>query len=776
MRKLKNQSLLSALTGYEEISRGQDTLYETWLNAFQQYNWQTDGGFLSPKRGEDNLPEINAKSSLKVVEEWRNLRGFTLAKVAVYGQEFFPWLLSSRATPNWDGDNPGQLDQGKVSRIFTPWDIIERWFGGDQFIHGAAFLPAKSGVDNPLAIIDKCKDLYLKSKKYGLLGIRNDKDFDGALMWATFSNVFKQFGLDGTGGERLQLQYSGFLRGLFNKETERGLLNDDSNSLRLEYGTHLFRDGFKLVENVGVNIVKNFCEAYVLKEAMFDIDASGNFIHIDKFESMFKYIFSRYFNNNVINGNSGFYTEFSSADDYWNYIKANIFNIKGSAKDVGWESRANELKKHLYNAMTIMHMERNPTIILSSEPPNISQNGVILLNELTRTLSQSTDWGNNDAEKVSNIQNAISNLQKAERLLRADITRKMTQANNVGAVYGSDLEQNGYEFVLNENNISTFLTDIGINETEISQTLQIFQFIRRNLWAKPIADAVVHKDMIDSYGGEREYRELESRNVTERLRYFSKIWNEGLLGFELTIGTANNFLEKDVLGAGAINDVIGSIDTITLEFKRFIEGTGEGESIYELINTFVRKGGEENLENICNRLNSLYGKMKSESPDMAKEALRISINIIIQALKAPKDKSFLNIPALSNIFPPDSLSLAGSAKVAGLGEEHTFSEQEIYDLISFFVDKATLPMGIKYSKSKLVSKTSDEIARDTALGDPSTEKWVTEASSINAQDILERYGATINEIVKSFAGPAVILLLIAFLWTVLKGGWDESQK
>jgi hypothetical protein len=126
-------------------------------------------------------------------------------------------------------------------------------------------------------------------------------------------------------------------------------------------------------------------------------------------------------------------------------------------------------------------MERNPTIILSSEPPNISQNGVILLNELTRTLSQSTDWGNNDAEKVSNIQNAISNLQKAERLLRADITRKMTQANNVGAVYGSDLEQNGYEFVLNENNISTFLMDIGINETEISQALQIFQFIRQNL-------------------------------------------------------------------------------------------------------------------------------------------------------------------------------------------------------------------------------------------------------------------------------------------------------
>lgn len=782
MRKIKNSSLLSALPGYEDISVGQDTLSKAWMEAFQQNGYQTDGRFLSPIRGQDLKPEQDAKRSLGAQNSWRALRKFIIGVVGEYGERFGPYIYASRAVPLWDGEGPGQFDQGKVARIFNPWHLIERWFGGDQFIHGAALMPAKSGVDNPLSLREKSIELYLQSKKFGLLGIRNDPDYGDCLMWITRSNLFNQGGLDSMGGERLQIQYAGFLRGLFKKG--EGVLNDDSTSLRLEYGKDVFRDGFKLVENVGVNIVKNFCEQYVLQESMFQIDEqTGQFKHLDKFESMFKYIFERFFKDNEVNGINGFYSQFSSADEYWAYVKNNVFNRNGIAYDVSWSSRANELRKHLFSAMSIMHMERNPSLILVTEPPHISQNGVILHNELYRRINNSQaedlkNWGSTDNDRAKNIDEAIMNLSKAETLLRKEITQSMSKDNefSIEKIYGTFLNENGREFLLNEKKIRDLLKEAGISDIQINQAVFVFNFIRDNLWEKPIADAVIHKEMIDSHGGEEEYRGLEEKLLISRIGYFSQTWESDLLGFQLPIGTANNFLNKEVLGANAISDVIGAINTVTGEFKGFIEGTSEGDSIYSLIDTFSRQGGEENLKTICERLNTIYSKMKTESPDMAKRALVIAGNMIIQALKAPINKSLLSIPGLNAIIPPDKQSLAGSDKVAGNAEEFVFTEEEIKNFIDYFINKNILPTNQNASTSELVPKTPQEIIEDTALGDFSTHKYVTKATSLNANDILENYKATAYDLFKKMVGPAAIFVLIPFLLTILKGGYDMAQE
>lgn len=769
-----NTSLLQALPGGHDIEIGKAMLSKAWHLVFQQNGWEL-GDHLSPQQGDENEPEKKVREALALDKEdnWGKMRGFVIGRMITYGEELLPYVLASKAKPRWtNAENPGNLSQGPINPFFNPWHLIERYFGGDQFIHGVPFLPAEAGVDNPAAIVEKSIELYKKSRKWGLLGIRSDSDFKHSLPWIVDSNPFGQGGLEATGGERLKAQYTGLLKSMHDKG--QGILNDNDDTLRLAYGANVFRDGLKLVENVGVNIVKNFFEEYILKEEMFKTDEAGEFIHIEKFEKLFKYLFKKYFKNNEVNGSNGFYSEFETPEDYWEDIVSNIFNTTGEASEVNWSSRAGELRKHLFNAMSIMHISRNPSDIFI-EDPSTSQNGVILLNEFTRTLDNS--WGNSDADKVAALDKAIANLQKAECLLREEITEKMIKGQTSPKdFYGSDLDQDGHKFLLKQEKIKELLKKTEATEYDIDKAVEVYLFIKDNLWEKPTADSSIHAEMIAAYGGEEEYRHKEEECLIPRMAYFSNIWENGLMGFQPTIGsTAKYFLDQTILGGEVYQNLGSDIVGVTGTFRNFIMGIGEGKNIFQIINDYSRSGSEADFKNILDAFSDLYRTMKNVSEEAANKGLYIALNIVFQALKSPIDNSLIPAPGFLNyIIPPDKVSLAGKSKVGIGAVENCFGPDEIKKVIDYLLGRNTLKLN--KTTSVLVDKTPEEIRRDALKGDNSTKKWKTETKSIDANNILERYGATLGKIVERAWGPVGFYALLIILYALIKGGYEESLK
>ena len=769
-----NTSLLQALPGGQDIEIGKAMLSKAWHLVFQQNGWEL-GDHLSPQQGDENEPEKKVREALNLDKEGNlhRMRGFVIGRMITYGEELLPYVLASKAKPRWtNAENPGNLGQGPINPFFNPWHLIERYFGGDQFIHGVPFLPAEAGVDSPAAIVEKSIELYKKSRKWGLLGIRSDSDFKHSLPWIVDSNPFGQGGLEATGGERLKAQYTGLLKSMHDKG--QGILNDNDDTLRLAYGANVFRDGLKLVENVGVNIVKNFFEEYILKKEMFKTDEAGEFIHIEKFEKLFKYLFKKYFKNNEVNGSNGFYAEFETPEDYWEDIVSNIFNTTGEALEVNWSSRAGELRKHLFNAMSIMHISRNPSDIFI-EDPSTSQNGVILLNELTRTLGNS--WGNSDADKVAALDKAIANLQIAECLLREAITEKMIKGQTSPQdFYGSDLDQDGHKFLLDKDKIEELLKKTEATEYDIDKAVKVYQFIKDNLWKKPTADSSIHAEMITAYGGEEEYRHKEEEFLIPRMAYFSNIWENGLMGFQPTIGsTAKYFLDQTILGGEVYQNLGSDIEGVTGTFRNFIMGIGEGKNIYQIINDYSRSGSEADFKNILDAFSDLYRTMKNVSEEAANKGLYIALNIVFQALKSPTDNSLIPAPGFLNyIIPPDKVSLAGKSKVGIGAVENCFGPDEFKKVIDYLLGRNTLKLN--KTTSVLVDKTPEEIRRDASKGDNATKKWKTETKSIDANNILERYGATLGKIVERTWGPVGFYVLLIILYALIKGGYDESSK
>jgi hypothetical protein len=759
---------LSFLPGGTEVTAGEMALAQSWMALFMDTGYKTDMDKLSPSNTEDFLAEKWAYERVSRLQENRLLikRGVLLGRIEVYGRELLPWLLASMSEVT--GPTP---QQGEVARIFRLFDSTTHWMDGEALMSGISFLPAKSGVANPLDIRDKSIKLYKSSQKMGLLPIISDSDFREGLMWVSKPNFFNQGGVEGGGGWRMKFQIASLLRSGYK---DKQILQAEGFNFNKEYGETLFTDGFKALENVGVDVLRNF-----LTEMVLDADnlklKDGNYEYLTHFENLFKYIYKRCFSEGKLG--ACFYTSIKDENAYWDHIKKYIFS---NDTGISAESRADELRKHIYNALTVILIERNPTQIVSVEPVATSQNGVTLYSQMRRDFfkNKSHDWG--FAKSLENFdikfKEAFENLQLAESILRSEITEMMLTKDGRSKSemrYGEQgFSGNAYDYVLSKENLEKILKGLKINDEQIARACNIYLYIKENLWKKP--EATKDDEVLNKYTQE-EYQRLEKKYIKQRMSYFSHAWREGLLGVEFTYGTADVFLERSAAGNNLITGVASEINDITSTFKGYFE---EGDNfIYSKLKDFVQND-EATFDDVISIIKGVYGKMKGTDLDKAKKGVATILNFFIQGARAPANsdsKTAQFFAKFNSWFDNKKYSIIGSDKIGSEGSENTITEEMINDFISTFLEGTILKEETSMSH-QLVPIDEDELQKAEEEGREPKMKWIEVVNPINGIDILKKYKARLFDIVKGMAPTVALVFVLAFAWGVIKPAWDQSRQ
>jgi hypothetical protein len=776
----ENLNWLNRLPGNTEITKGMMALVQSWKLGFMISGGIRNDELLRADVGSHFPAEIEVleeQSRLSQIDQkdgnrlplWQMRRGISLGKIGAYFREFMPWIIVSGTASGWNGENPGYKGEGdNITPILNPYDQYQQFFTGDAKLYGVPALPCFRGLEDPKDIADRFDQHYIDSRTIGFLPLRMDELFEDPryayedrYQWVTKHNPFEQGGVDASGGSKFMNQYAPILREGIKDQQSILLLNE--LSINFEYGENVLRDGFKALENVGVDVVRNFCKDYVLVSSNFE-DASKK-AHL---KSLFTYLFDRYFKDSHVN-KDGFYSKFNNADEYWNYIDRNVFS---SVNEIPPSSRARELRKHIFDALTVMLIERNPTEIVMMDYVHTSQNGVTFYRDIVRNFKNSGKWGDDDAQIDDNVKKAFKNLQLVEREVRQSITNKMllssqTKGMQTGSLFGSDFSQlRGFDYTVNVTKIREILTARG-REDQVDKVIELYRAIMKGIWQKPTPQA---GDAVLEYGPFKENQEAywlsHDKHIIERMRFFSKKWNDGIIGIQFVESNADIFFDRAAQGSNLISSTANAIETITGTFKKIItSGDGEMEPLAKIISNFVRNGGQEGMKKIVTSLKAMYSVMKEEDPGTAKKATLMVSEMVIQALKGAP-----------SLFSKEKASLAG-IKVGHLAEEHTFGDEEIYELIQELEKIAIIGTESKNSEKKLVPISEEEVQKAKEEGREPEKKWVADLNSdVSAEAVLKAHGATLEKLFFQGLKISSLILLIALIYAIIRGAYDQYQS
>ncbi|HRN70430.1 MAG TPA: hypothetical protein PLS49_04540, partial [Candidatus Woesebacteria bacterium] len=467
-QNLKTETIdnLYILPYNEVIQAAVMSLEPMYERMFSKYDWKKSTALetelfeqLQPaeKKTLDQLLEYFQDE----VPAWAITRAFYHARLMSFGKEFKYQLLSSYADPLLtDEGDPTFLGEGSFAGN-SVYDIMEgakRWGPGtDPYVVGLPTMPQNISIDDedfhPEELQKEGEKRWKDSFTNGQMAYFDNKYFRESNPIISITNMTKMGGVDASSGWRVKYAYQHWLNEMIDVKSHGADLSSDDSQLLVK--------GWKSVENIGVNVLKNYAESFVIGGGYKENEA--------KYKDFFKFLYRRYFKEGI---GQAMYENIKSDEQYWNMIKSEIF---GKKEEVTEAMQNDVINKHIYNAMSVVLFERMPTEFIFMERRRSSQNGVTLqqelLEDLVGTNTKRGKWQEGSETQDHIIKNkwdvALDDIIFVQQAARVESIHKMKQleanaanANELGILYGDlDKDRSEVNYAINESYIEQKLKE-----------------------------------------------------------------------------------------------------------------------------------------------------------------------------------------------------------------------------------------------------------------------------------------------------------------------------
>ncbi len=769
---------------------GLEPMYE---RLFSKYDWKKSTALqtelfeqLQPAE-KKTLDQLHAYFKGNV-PSWAITRAFYHARLMSFGKEFKYQLLSSYADPLiTDIGDQTYLGESPFASN-SVYDIMEgakRWGEGtDPYILGLPTMPWNKHIGDfhPLELQEEGQRRWKESFTYGDMAYYDNeifRDKDGKPI-ISLTNFTKMGGVDAYGGWRVKFAYLHWLNDIVDIRSKDLDLTTNDNQV--------FVKGWKSVENIGVNVLKNFSESFVLKgvEEGKKIEANES-----KYKDFFKFLYRRYFKEGI---GKAMYEGVNNDEVYWNKIRSELF----ASKEVTPAMQKEILNKHIYNAMSVILFERMPTEFVFMERRRSSQNGVTLqqelLEEFVGTEQTAGKWkeGNEDQNSIitKKWDVAFDDIIYVQQAARMDSIEKMKQlqsesenSDKLGILYG-DLQNDHSEvnYAINEQVIEQKLREKHSEELKNSSTTperkrEIEGQIKR---AKELYKAMYEKMKLKPKEGELEKKWKgsdrkkynEAREWTKkRGEWFADTWRDYGFGMQFTADSAGQFMNRSATGEELISRTAEASQVISEATKNVFASN----AFLDGINASVRNGRSE-WDKLREPISEVYSSAKQEDGDIAKQITRDLVNWASIALRRD-DRYRGDWKKLNAQFGRIQTSLA--ARKVGEGPAYDWDSQDIFDFVSLFTQKNIIPqytsekkMKYKHIPPKGIEKLMAKLTGGKAVG-----KLVRDyEGELSGEAIRKMHAAGRAEVFERHGLPVIGLAAIALMFILLKKAMEDETE
>ncbi|MCX7996192.1 MAG: hypothetical protein N2691_00325 [Patescibacteria group bacterium] len=558
--------------------------------AFSKARWRRDDSFLREVFEEGSKIERDIRASLlrdfveahpDQADRYPELiidRCLSHAKTLLFGKEFMLHLMASYADPNLlHGGKPTySRDPYGNAAIFQPVDAVIRWGAGDITDldnNHEYFLPFEEN-----AIFYDVDERWRRGRKeffesfdFGMAAFK-DKPPTIALM----GNICRAGGVDAWGGYRLQMAYVNWIEDLRDPRSYYRELNvkDGPEDLLVE--------GWKRIENIGVNVLRNFTSSYLFTDLHLLESETWKRSHPDfngldprvvtRYQKLFGFFYDRYLGYEGSVGSA--FLEGRNREQYIDYMTKLLCDTKdGDRKD--------KLTKEMYKVYSVLLFERSPLEFISMEKPRLTQNGVTLLSEIQNQFVREAGGEREGAERLDA---ALADLTYLETRARLDSIKQMEEIRAGKKAIGStpnlygDLTATRSAVLMNDNGVGGYMINEDyiknvirkkytgtLSEKEIEERIKNATHLYKSIKTR-LLDRPEHNHTIESFQAEGDTLEEKERNKAEmrrklsnaeskmstRVNWWAEAWEKGLFQMEFTSDTADQFLDRNATGPDTI--------------------------------------------------------------------------------------------------------------------------------------------------------------------------------------------------------------------------------
>lgn len=684
-------------------------------------------------------------------DAWKLERAFNMARLMSFGKEFMYQVLSSYADPFMDDKGEptfkgeGDLDSNAV---FDIWSAAKRWRYGDPGIVGLPFAPSGGVIDkwHPEEMEKAGRQGWKDSFKHGTLAYYDNEYFREYNPLITLTNVSGQGGAEAMGGWRVKSTYMPWIDDI----TDRG-----TYSLKLDSGVDVFSKGWKSIQNIGTNVLKNYFQEFVISSVDFDSNR-GHYEHFMKF------LYNRYFAEGVgvALNNDG------SENAFWRRIENSI--------DKG-ESYKDVMNRVMHDVLTVALYERMPTEFLHMERRRASQNGVTLeqgelMLEFIGAEGRAGKW-TQGATTQEEFDRALTNkwdiaiddlmyVQQKARMISIEQMKKRYEAgedaNKIGILYGDDINSlhGDIDYRVDSAFIERVLNKKYDGDPEkaekVKRVKEIYESMTQKIVSKPKEGELETKWKNSTNAKDRKkYQEVRSNHIQNRMRWFSDTWRTGQFGMEFTTSEAGQFLNRSASGEELVSRAAGACFDITQSLKDYVAGG----ALLKGITKAVRKG-QAGWEEMIKDSMSFYSSAKNEDTGVAKKLLQKIINWQIMAMR--RDSRYSGVYGKWDSRIAGKRTSLAAKKVDRGGITYDWKQDTIAAYVMEYTKGNTIPGWTKETEMKFKE-------------DPETGKLIRDfASETSGDALLHMHGASAKENFMRNIPTFLGLLILAILWIYIQ--------
>jgi hypothetical protein len=614
------------------------------------------------------------------------------ARTLVYGKEFNLQLWASYADPRLEKGGKPTYSREELSgaTAFSPVDDAIRWGDiADLNNNGELYLPSTTDEyvdmhDFQVAVAKGKKEFY-ESFTFGYAAFEKHPPTIAEIG----NNLTKGGGMDAIGGYRVRQAYDQWLTGLMDERTNNREIN-----IR-EGGDDVMVEAWKRVENIGVNIIKNFNESFILTDthkSALNIENQKGFKGpkpvTKKYQELFGYWYDRYLSDKESVGNV--YVQGKTRDAYVADMMKHAIAISGggSSKDFNSEQ---------YKVMTVMLFERSPLEFISMEKPRLTQNGVTLMSQVQNSFIEDRDIKTRkvDGKSLNGAQEfdgATADLVFIEQKARMDTIQQMDEIRKQRKLNGDQfnlygdktkqrsevMQMDGWAknkkggYVIDEVYIENVLKEQYKNEKpdvkawKIERAKRLYKRIQEGMKSRP-----EHNDEIDIFVAEGKDQAEKNANTAEmrkkltkkeaemkiRMEWWPDAWKDYKMGMTFMSDTADQFMDRSRTGEDTIYQATdNAANTAEVMKKHFLVG---------MKNVCKQASMERSFKPLYDYLMEIKNPIDSQDGDLAQDMIMLMTKRIITAMRKDGRASGF----LGDVYDTTS-GRAGSISETYTGEEN----------------------------------------------------------------------------------------------------------
>ncbi|OGK19349.1 hypothetical protein A3D80_00455 [Candidatus Roizmanbacteria bacterium RIFCSPHIGHO2_02_FULL_40_13b] len=544
------------------VQASKQKFQSSYARLFLENGWQKDPRML--ERFLESMPaaERRVKDELREqfgeeTPEWAINWAFHMGRTMYFGLDFGFHEMVSWADPNLKYDGSSTLTgSGYMRGYFDMFETAKmtNTISKDKHLAEAVWLPYT--IDMTKVKYDSTEWTKIGRARWndsfamGRMGFA-DSFLDGQKQFIDLGNITKVGGWGTNTGWRVREGYNTWLMPEFKGNTEDKLDIDpkgpDGDRLK-------FVNSWKRVENIGIPIVENFMQQYIINKTG-DMPGKTNPPEfVEAVQSLGDFFFDRYFSDGggTVNdmGRQLLDPDLQTKEALRKYIGEIL------TKDVYIGSRQDRLIKILNHVSTVMTFEQLPAHFITMEKQRMTEYGVTLFSQVQGDFLAKEGGSGHEKDAKERADKALANLIYVQEKLRIDASAQMEKIQDTPHknLYG-DLDSlkssvmGGKGVMVDEKYIrdileTRFAKDKDMDEAErkklIQDTVEVYATIKKQIVKPPDMDdirrnkALAGLETKDKKRFEAVEKKVTEGKVKSRAAWWSSALTENVFGHSVS--------------------------------------------------------------------------------------------------------------------------------------------------------------------------------------------------------------------------------------------------